>query len=54
LSRAACVSPERVLAAAAVEFAARGFAGTSVDRSPAAPRVNNVLALAADGRNARS
>ena len=38
MARPARVSPDRILAAAALEFAERGFAGARVDASPGAPR----------------
>lgn len=43
MARPARVSPERILAAAAVEFAARGFAGAGVDRIARRARVNKAM-----------
>src|SRR5262245_16628965 len=43
MARPARVSPERILAAAAVEFAARGYAGARVDRIAARARVNKAM-----------
>jgi len=41
--RPAKVSPDRILAAAAAEFAARGFAGAKVDRIAAKARLNKAM-----------
>jgi TetR/AcrR family transcriptional regulator len=41
--RAARVSPDRILAAAALEFAERGFAGARVDRIARRARVNKAM-----------
>jgi AcrR family transcriptional regulator len=41
--RPARVSPDRILAAAAVEFAARGYAGARVDRIARRARVNKAM-----------
>ena len=43
MARPAKVSPDRILAAAAVEFAARGFAGARVDRIARRARVNKAM-----------
>jgi AcrR family transcriptional regulator len=43
MPRAARVSPDRILAAAAREFAARGFAGARVDRIARRARVNKAM-----------
>ncbi len=43
MARPATVSPERILAAAAAEFAARGFAGARVDRIARRARVNKAM-----------
>ena len=43
MPRPARVSPDRILAAAAVEFAARGFAGARVDRIARRARVNKAM-----------
>ena len=43
MARPARVSPERILAAAAAEFAARGFAGARVDRIARRARVNKAM-----------
>ena len=43
MARPATVSPERILAAAAVEFAARGFGGARVDRIARRARVNKAM-----------
>src|SRR5437867_11158641 len=43
MARPARVSPDAILAAAALEFAARGFAGARVDRSPRRARVNKAM-----------
>ena len=43
MSRPARVSPDRILAAAALEFAARGFAGARVDRIAQRARVNKAM-----------
>jgi TetR/AcrR family transcriptional regulator len=43
MSRPARVSPDRILAAAAPEFAARGFAGARVDRIARRARVNKAM-----------
>jgi TetR/AcrR family transcriptional regulator len=43
MSRPARVSPDRILAAAAVEFAARGFAGARVDQIARRARVNKAM-----------
>lgn len=43
MARPARVSPERILAAAASEFAARGYAGARVDRIARRARVNKAM-----------
>src|SRR5436309_542735 len=43
MSRPARVSPDRILAAAALEFAERGFAGARVDRIARRARVNKAM-----------
>ena len=43
MSRPARVSPDRILDAAALEFAARGFAGARVDRIARRARVNKAM-----------
>ena len=43
MPRTARVSPDRILAAAALEFAARGFAGARVDRIARLARVNKAM-----------
>jgi len=43
MARPATVSPERILAAAAIEFAARGYAGARVDRIARRARVNKAM-----------
>src|SRR5215211_4165762 len=43
MPRPARVSPDRILAAAALEFAARGYAGARVDRIAARARVNKAM-----------
>ena len=43
MPRPARVSPDRILAAAAAEFAARGFAGARVDRIARLARVNKAM-----------
>jgi TetR/AcrR family transcriptional regulator len=43
MPRPARVSPDRILAAAAAEFAARGFAGARVDRIARRARVNKAM-----------
>jgi TetR/AcrR family transcriptional regulator len=43
MPRPARVSPDRILAAAAPEFAARGYAGARVDRIARAARVNKAM-----------
>src|SRR5262245_23328318 len=43
MARPARVSPDRILAAAALEFADRGFAGARVDRSARRGRVNKAM-----------
>jgi len=43
MARRARVTPDRILAAAAVEFAARGFAGARVDRIARRARVNKAM-----------
>jgi TetR/AcrR family transcriptional regulator len=43
MTRPARVSPDRILAAAALEFAARGFAGARVDRIARRARVNKAM-----------
>jgi TetR/AcrR family transcriptional regulator len=43
MSRSARVSPDQILAAAAVEFAERGFAGARVDRIARRARVNKAM-----------
>jgi TetR/AcrR family transcriptional regulator len=43
MPRPARVSPDRILAAAAVEFAERGFAGARVDRIARRARVNKAM-----------
>src|SRR5882757_9934810 len=43
MGRPATVSPDRILAAAALEFAARGFAGARVDRIARRARVNKAM-----------
>src|SRR5438067_7163224 len=43
MPRPARVSPDRILAAAAVEFAARGFAGARVDRIARRAKVNKAM-----------
>jgi TetR/AcrR family transcriptional regulator len=43
MARPARVSPERILAAAATEFAARGYAGARVDRIARRARVNKAM-----------
>lgn len=43
MGRPAKVSPERILAAAAAEFAARGYAGARVDRIARRARVNKAM-----------
>jgi TetR/AcrR family transcriptional regulator len=43
MARPARVSPERILAAAALEFAERGFAGARVDRIARRARVNKAM-----------
>jgi len=43
MPRPARVSPDRILVAAAAEFAARGFAGARVDRIAAQARVNKAM-----------
>lgn len=43
MPRRARVSPDRILAAAAVEFAERGFAGARVDRIARRARVNKAM-----------
>src|SRR5437899_10385832 len=43
MPRPARISPDRILAAAAVEFAARGFGGARVDRIARRARVNKAM-----------
>ena len=43
MSRPARVSPDRILAAAALEFAERGYAGARVDRIARRARVNKAM-----------
>ena len=43
MARPARVSPDAILAAAALEFAARGFAGARVDRIARRARVNKAM-----------
>jgi TetR/AcrR family transcriptional regulator len=43
MTRPARVSPDRILAAAALEFAGRGFAGATVDRIARRARVNKAM-----------
>src|SRR5712692_6410203 len=43
MARPARVSPDRILAAAALEFAQRGFAGARVDRIARRARVNKAM-----------
>jgi len=43
MARPARVSPDRIVAAAAVEFAARGYAGARVDRIARRARVNKAM-----------
>src|SRR5918999_6170112 len=43
MARPARVSPDRILAAAALEFAARGYAGARVDRIARRARVNKAM-----------
>jgi TetR/AcrR family transcriptional regulator len=43
MARPATVSPDRILAAAALEFAARGFAGARVDRIARRARINKAM-----------
>jgi AcrR family transcriptional regulator len=43
MARPARVSPDRILAAAAAEFAERGFAGARVDRIARRARVNKAM-----------
>jgi TetR/AcrR family transcriptional regulator len=43
MTRPARISPERILAAAALEFAGRGFAGATVDRIARRARVNKAM-----------
>jgi TetR/AcrR family transcriptional regulator len=43
MARPARVSPDRILSAAAVEFAARGYAGARVDRIARRARVNKAM-----------
>src|SRR6185436_5107995 len=43
MPRPARVSPDRILAAAAVEFAGRGYAGARVDRIARRARVNKAM-----------
>ncbi len=43
MARPARVSPDRILAAAALEFAARGFAGARVDRIARRAKVNKAM-----------
>src|SRR5438067_2339405 len=43
MPRPSRVSPDRILAAAAIEFAARGFAGARVDRIARRARVNKAM-----------
>lgn len=43
MARPPSVSPDRILAAATAEFAARGFAGARVDRIARAARVNKAM-----------
>src|SRR4026209_2137147 len=43
MARPARVSPDRILAAAAIEFAERGFAGARVDRIARRARVNKAM-----------
>ena len=43
MSRPARISPDRILDAAALEFAARGFAGARVDRIAGRARVNRAM-----------
>ena len=43
MARPPKVSPDRILAAAAIEFAARGFAGARVDRIARRARVNKAM-----------
>src|SRR5438045_9781997 len=43
MARPSRVSPDRILAAAADEFAARGFAGARVDRIARRARVNKAM-----------
>src|SRR5437660_4276287 len=43
MSRPARVSPDRILAAAAIEFAERGFAGARVDRIARRAHVNKAM-----------
>src|SRR5512142_748338 len=43
MARPPRVSPDRILAAAAAEFAARGFAGARVDRIARSARVNKAM-----------
>src|SRR3954462_2406749 len=43
MPRPSRVSPDRILAAAAVEFAARGFGGARVDRIARRARINKAM-----------
>jgi TetR/AcrR family transcriptional regulator len=43
MSRPAKISPDRILAAAAAEFAARGYAGARVDRIARRARINKAM-----------
>ena len=43
MGRPAKVSPERILVAAAAEFASRGYAGARVDRIARRARVNKAM-----------
>jgi AcrR family transcriptional regulator len=43
MARRARVSPDRILAAAALEFAERGFAGARVDRIARRANVNKAM-----------
>ena len=43
MARPARISPDRILAAAALEFAERGFAGARVDRIARRARVNKAM-----------
>src|SRR6185295_6636264 len=43
MGRPATVSPDQILAAAAVEFAARGYSGARVDRIARRARVNKAM-----------